>query len=134
MTCQRRLGYSRGALWSAVLLLAAVDTEATDVPALAPRLLACDAAEGIAVVSVRGKEHALLRGEALASGDWRLTQVASGSAVFAAIEDPGTSVRVFLESSGRPPLRMTDRPPSAPVAVALDIQQVQPGSDPPEAP
>lgn len=91
----------------------------------APHLLACDADEGIAVVRIDGAEQALLRGESVASGDWRLTQVTSDSAMFTSTHEPGTTIRVYLDSLARSSLRMTDKPPPAPPAVALDIQTVR---------
>lgn len=116
--------------YGSLLLLAATVSAAQSVP----RLSACDADEGIAVVMMSGEQQALLRGEAEASGEWRLTQVASDSAVFVSMREPGTTVRVYLESLGRASLRITDKPPPAPPAVTLDIQRIQAKSKPPEAP
>lgn len=110
------------ALWG-VFLVASTGTMAGTPEA--PRLLACDANEGIAVVKIDGAEQALLRGESVASGEWRLTQVSSDSAVFMAIHEPGTTVRIYLDSLGRTSLRITDKPPPAPPVVALDIQTVR---------
>ena len=45
----------------------------------------------------------------------------------------GTAID-YLESLGRASLRITDKPPPAPPAVALDIQRIQAKSKPPEAP
>lgn len=120
----------RRVLCGALLVLATgVMAAAPDTPSV----LACDAVEGIAVVKSGSAEQALLKGDPVASGDWRLTQVASDSAVFTAVRVPGTSVRVFLDSSGRAPVLITERPPPAPPAVALDIQRVRAKSAPSEA-
>lgn len=99
-----------------------------------PVVLACDSDQGIAVISHRGVEGALLRGETDLSGDWRLAQVASDSAVFANIRSQTEWVRVFVEGSGRPPVRFSDRVPPAPPAMAVDIQRMRAKGAPPEAP
>jgi type II secretory pathway component PulC len=87
---------------------------ATDEPAW-PRVLACDAVEGIVVIEHRGMEQALLRGQTDQSGDWRITQVTADSAVLESTGGKGMRIRAYLAGSGRSPVKFEEQaPPSAP--------------------
>jgi hypothetical protein len=90
-----------------------------------PQVLACDAAEGIAVIEYRGFEQALLRGQADLSGDWRITQVTADSAVLESTASKGMRIRAFLAGSGRGPVKFEEQPPPSQPARALVIERAR---------
>ncbi len=100
--------------WSGKLLAATAE------PAW-PRVLACDAAEGIAVIEYRGLEQALVRGDADRSGEWRLAQVTADSALLESTAGKGMRIRAFLVGSGRKPVKFEEQAPPSPPARGVVI-------------
>lgn len=127
----RRGTAGRGRCWLLAWLLLCCSGglfAATAEPAW-PRLLACDADEGIVVIEHRGIEQALLRGEADRSGEWRITQVTADSAVMESTAGKGIRIRAFLADSGRSPVKFDDQAPPSPPARALVIVPARAQSD-----
>lgn len=76
-----------------------------------PRVLLCDAVDGIAVIEHLGVEQALQRGQADQSGRWRLIRVAADSVVLESTAGESRRIRAYLASSGRGPVQFDERPP-----------------------